>query len=1176
MKIRQLFLKAFGPFTNTALDFSGAANLHVVYGPNEAGKSSALRAMADLRYGIHARSTDGFIHGPANLRLAGVFEDAAGRMVGLARRKGNKDTLLLADPATGEPIAGSQVAPDVLLALTGGVAREQFVTMYGLDSGHLRQGGEMLIRGEGELGAALFEASTGSAGVKAILETLQADAKKYFAPRGSTTVLVEAARQLEESKQRYKLALTKPDQWKALNRAHSEAASKLEDLRAQLIRQRRRLAELTELRVVEPLLRQLDLATEEWVKVQDHVALSADSREQRLAALQQQAHTQRVLSEADDALAQCQEEAQALNVEALLLTHATAIDRLATDLGAVRRDSGIRVRLAASTDAEAGQLLLLAARMTESVRPVQSLDELFRQLPAGADQAGMEGALTQFQALTLALQHAQAQLHSSGEKLKQLQRETLEEPAPQLQQALSLALTQAQSLGDAEKRLADLLGGLNAEQRKLDRSLADLGFASVAQLTASRGLASSEIDIFDRERIELNKRLALNVDQLRQVGADLVAQQRRRKSLAAAGEVVTADTLKNARLQRDEGWQGIRAAYIDRTQSTGDRSTEGLPAAFERSQGDADRQADLLREGSKRAAEVAECEQRITEMKQALTDLEDAKTEQTKALAALDDGWSQTLSGLSFPHGSAAQLREWLTLRQSALDQFERLTGASQAHGLLEQQMAQATAALLAALLALGLPVPETPYNLSALIALGTARDRKLVEAKVAIARRAKDMDSLAQELQDAQEAEADLNKKILACRSTLDAACHSLYLVAGVMPEAIKARLAEFQQWANDYQKHVAGLTQVKQMQASEAAVTQAAKALAELLQEPDWKHLDAWFDDLSRRLALSREAQTKRGTLNGTVASESKRRKRAQDDLDAATHSLALLVQHAGVQDAGDLPDAEGQSDRRRAAARQLDALKGQLSNTSVKDAATLRAELVNLDSVAIDLEKQTCGAEIERLESDEKSAIAAEQVSRIALAAVDTSDEAAHAREEMEAAIARYRAGVRPWAQLKLAQALLGEALRRYREKAQGPLVDLAGEYFLAMTGGRFVGLWVDDASGSPVLKAKPAHGIPVAIEALSEGTADQLYLALRLAALQVQRQPDRMMPLVLDDVFMTSDDERAANVFKALEKFAAQGQVLVFTHHQHLVEIATRTVAPDALRVHQLPSPFVRSA
>ncbi|MHB1201420.1 MAG: ATP-binding protein, partial [Polaromonas sp.] len=258
MKIRTLFLKAFGPFTNTTLDFSGSANLHVIYGPNEAGKSSALRAMADLRYGIHPRSKDDFVHGYKDMLVGGSFVDAAGRAVCLARRKGNKDTLFLSDPATGEPLSGSQVAPDVLLALTGGVGREQFENMYGLDSQHLRSGGQMLIHGEGELGAALFEASTGTADIKTMLETLQADARKYFTPRGQSTVLNEATRQLEESKQRYKQAVTKPEQWKTLNRAHADAKSRLADIREHLAHKRRRLAELTELRAVEPLLRQLD------------------------------------------------------------------------------------------------------------------------------------------------------------------------------------------------------------------------------------------------------------------------------------------------------------------------------------------------------------------------------------------------------------------------------------------------------------------------------------------------------------------------------------------------------------------------------------------------------------------------------------------------------------------------------------------------------------------------------------------------------------------------------------------------------------------------------------------------------------------------------------------------------------------------------------------------------
>lgn len=68
--------------------------------------------------------------------------------------------------------------------------------MYGLDSEHLRTGGQMLIKGEGELGAALSSSKFRPAGPAATLETLQADAKRFHAARGQSAVLNEAAAQL--------------------------------------------------------------------------------------------------------------------------------------------------------------------------------------------------------------------------------------------------------------------------------------------------------------------------------------------------------------------------------------------------------------------------------------------------------------------------------------------------------------------------------------------------------------------------------------------------------------------------------------------------------------------------------------------------------------------------------------------------------------------------------------------------------------------------------------------------------------------------------------------------------------------------------------------------------------------------------------------------------------------
>ena len=1179
MKIRKLFLKAFGPFTDSTLDFSGPANLHLIYGPNEAGKSSALRAITDLRYGIPPRSKDDFVHEFKDMLLAGCFEDVAGRVVGLARRKGNKDPLMSADPITGAPLAGSPVSPEVLLALTGGVAREQFETMYGLDSSHLRKGGQMLIQGEGELGAALFEASTGSAGIKLMLQTLQTDAKKYFTPKGQLPILNEAARQLDEARQRYKLAVTKPDQWKALKRVHEEAQSHLAAVREQLTRQRRRLAELAELRAVEPLLRELDLTERQWAGAQSHVALPADTRERRLAALQHQAQSQGALAEADEAIAECRQALQALKIEPLLLSHAPAIDRLEADLSLVRREQGSRLKLQASTDDEAGQLMLQAARMMQVGASIKSLEEFFRQTPSSADQAKLTRSLEILQTLTLDLQHVQVGLSAAERKRVQLQREVVDEPAPQLQQALSLALGQAQSLGDAQKRLAGLQGELNTEQRKLERSLKDLGLESLEQLALSRWLASAEIDAYEHERSEWLKRAALSQSKLEQLQTDLAAQLRRRKSLAATGEVVTADTLRHARIVRDEGWQTIRAVFIDRKTGTdsglsGQPLEHSLPGDFERSQVQADRQADLLREGAKRAAEVAECEQRIAEMTQALAALYTTKIAQDQSLAALDENWNQTLSRLRLPGGTAAGVREWLTFRQAARERSERLAQAKQAHALLERHMAGAGKSLMAALMALGrMPAGAMP-PLDALVALGTAADRDMVAARAAVQRRCTDIVSLEQDIQGDQARDAELTHRLQACQATLDAHCHPLYLGKGAVAETVKARLAELQRWVNDYQMHVGHLQQLKEMKASEAAAQSSARALGQLLQEPVWEHLDAWLDGLTLRLSQLREAAALKTTLERSQAEETRRQQRALCDLQEAVKVLEALVQQAGVQHADALPEAETRSDRRRDVSARLQDLKDQLARTSQKNSATLRAELADLDSVAIDLEKQTCSAGMVQLEADEKVAIDIEQVARAALAQVDTSDEAAQVREEMEAAIARYRAGVRPWAQLKLAEALLGEALRRHREKAQGPVVALAGDYFRLMTGGRFVRLLVDADSEAPVLLAQPVQGKAMDIAALSEGTADQLYLALRLAALQLQRKPDRMMPLVLDDVFMTADDERAAHMFRALEKFAATAQVLVFTHHHHLLGIASGAVAENGLRVHRLESAFER--
>lgn len=1180
MKIHTLFLHAFGPFTQTVLDFSGSAQLHLVYGPNEAGKSSALRAMGDLRYGIHAQSKDDFLHAYREMSLAGTFVDASGQLLGLARRKGNKDTLLLADPQTGAPLAGSTVTPAMLLALTGGVDRQQFDTLYALDAERLRKGGQQLIQGEGELGAALFEASTGTAGIQAMLATLANDAKRYYAPRGQTMVLNEAAQQLDQAQQRYKKAITRPDHWKQLERAQQEAQQQLTDIRTQLTGQRQRVAQLTELRAVEPLLRDLDAAAQHWQQVQGSVALAADAREQRLATQEQARQAQEMLQAANAALQQCQQDLQGQSPEPLLLAHSGAIERLHTDAAQVRRTRDEVARLQTITHTEAEQLRAQAERLGVPVsagHAPHSLHAISAQMPSADEHSAAEQVLQQLHDARHSLHSAVAQqeaLTARQQQLQQLQQQAQALVSPPQQQALSLALQRALSLGDAQPRREALQRAADADQRKLQQTLQDMGLTSAQDLSARGHLASARIDDYEQAQNAWHSAAALDLNELQTLDKHLAEQQRRRASLGAVGEVVTAATLQQARALRAQSWQGVRAACMNPLSA----NHTALVQDFERAQSEADRQADLLREGAQRAAQITECEQRIAEMQQAQQALIARQAERQTALAASQARWAQTLAQAGVPLGSAAEVREWLQLRHSALEQQERWQQKSEEQTALQAQIDSAQTALWTALAALGAVMPTDASDLASQVALGTALERDLVRQRAAIEQRRQDLTDVAQGLQAQARQVAQQQQQVQASQNALSVHCQRLYLCADAAPAQVRAQCQAMRDWSSAYLLHHKQLLQLHALQAHASALASDAAALGARLNEPLSEPIELWIDALVRRLAQSREASALHTALRKTEAAEHQRQQRAQALLAGAQQTLAALCAQAQVDQADALPEAEAQSQQRRTAEQRWQALTLQLAKTSAQDANALRAALAQQDSAALEQEKQTCIAHIEQLEGDEKTAIATVYVAQQALAAIDTSDAAALAREEMESAVARYRAGVRPWAQLKLAHALLSQALRRHREQAQGPVLALASGYFCQMTGGRFARLLVDaDGHGNgenQVLLTQPEQGAPIGIAALSEGTADQLHLALRLAALQVQRQPECQtsqmppMPLVLDDVLMTADDTRAAQILQALAQFAAQHQVLVFTHHQHLLDIAKRTLPANVLQVHKL--------
>ena len=127
------------------------------------------------------------------------------------------------------------------------------------------------------------------------------------------------------------------------------------------------------------------------------------------------------------------------------------------------------------------------------------------------------------------------------------------------------------------------------------------------------------------------------------------------------------------------------------------------------------------------------------------------------------------------------------------------------------------------------------------------------------------------------------------------------------------------------------------------------------------------------------------------------------------------------------------------------------------------------------------------------------------------------------------------------------------------------------FAALTLGSFRGLRVEyDEHDQPLLQAvRPGGAEAVGIRGLSLGTADQLYLALRLASLETALDSRGPVPLIADDILIQFDDGRTAAALQLLAGLSDRTQIILFTHHEHVCDLARSILHPDRLFIHRLP-------
>jgi uncharacterized protein YhaN len=171
------------------------------------------------------------------------------------------------------------------------------------------------------------------------------------------------------------------------------------------------------------------------------------------------------------------------------------------------------------------------------------------------------------------------------------------------------------------------------------------------------------------------------------------------------------------------------------------------------------------------------------------------------------------------------------------------------------------------------------------------------------------------------------------------------------------------------------------------------------------------------------------------------------------------------------------------------------------------------------------------------------------------IEGSEESALQAQRAEDALARIYPAVAQYLRLRIASGVLHSAIEAFREKHQGPVLSRASDLFSHLTLGDHSGLTTGFGDDDrPILVAIRRNKEHITVEGLSDGTRDQLYLALRLAAVEHHVQSVAPCPVILDDILINSDDGRASAALQVIGDLAKLTQVLFFTHHKHLAQLA----------------------
>ncbi len=307
----------------------------------------------------------------------------------------------------------------------------------------------------------------------------------------------------------------------------------------------------------------------------------------------------------------------------------------------------------------------------------------------------------------------------------------------------------------------------------------------------------------------------------------------------------------------------------------------------------------------------------------------------------------------------------------------------------------------------------------------------------------------------------------------------------------------------------------------------------------------LTADVELLSNELERAEAEQARERSLKERI-SELELRRSAIEQQHAEVHKeIVNFFAAYGVENENQLKLLQEQSLERQDIENKLEILSGRMKKVIGAGCGfeDFMERLKKTDPVALDDEldglRETLKVkELELQENSEAVGSIKKELENLA-----SHDELMKLRNQEEALIRELNDLAREWAAFSVAKKVLEQAVEKYEKERQPGVITHASKVFAGITDGRYNAIFrpVD----SEELFVRNSAGKSVNVADLSRGTREELYLAMRLGLIAEYETRAESLPLIMDDVMVNFDDERAERAVKAISEFAKNRQVIVMT-------------------------------